>query len=183
MTRNSYLQSALSWALPGCSCCSHLFVALSQVHESYRWLLQGNVWQCARPSEPPAAAVPPTSRCDACHWPGCDGVDSRVPAPVPPAPLELQHPGQGSQPLWQGPASKWVSCLQPTLCPSPYTVFLHAPCLLLHSGQWVCAVGWHCLILETRTGDLSKVLYRRPVVESGKGHFNLACPFMFRFCP
>ncbi|XP_036086894.1 protein Wnt-2 isoform X3 [Rousettus aegyptiacus] len=79
------------------------------VHESDRRLLQGDVRQCARAGEPPAAAVPPTPRCDACHWPGCGRVDGRVPAPVPPAPLELQHPGQGPQPLWQSPAPKACS--------------------------------------------------------------------------
>lgn len=91
---------------PGPLWCFHLCVRPLQVHESYRWLLQGNVWQCSRPGEPPATAVPPAPGRDAGHWPRSGRVDCRVPAPVPPAPLELQHAGPGSQSLWQGPAPK-----------------------------------------------------------------------------
>lgn len=62
--------------------------------------LPGDVRQHPRSDEQAAPAVPPASQGDAGHRVRDMGLDLRVPAPVPQPPLELQHHGQGSQPVW-----------------------------------------------------------------------------------
>lgn len=61
--------------------------------------LPGDVRQHPWSGEQAAPAVPPTPKSDAGHRVWDEGLDFRVPAPIPQPPLELQHHGQGSQPV------------------------------------------------------------------------------------
>lgn len=73
-------------------CCSTL-----QVHGHPG--LPGDVRQHPWSGEQAAPAVPPAPKSDAGHRGRDEGLDLRVPAPIPQPPLELQHHSQGPQPV------------------------------------------------------------------------------------
>lgn len=70
--------------------------------------IPGGVWQHPWPGEQAAPAVSPTPKSDAGHRVWDEGLDLRVPAPIPQPPLELQHHSQGPQFVWTPAATQWV---------------------------------------------------------------------------